>query len=67
MEKVTFTLKDINSWIYAFQRRAQIVTNPQAIKLSQNVASALEEFYNWNIQHGCPINNEFVATDSYII
>ena len=66
-EKVVFTLKDVNDWIYSFQRHASAYSNLEAKEIAQDVADALEAFYNWNIKHGCPITAEFVATDRYII
>lgn len=66
MKKVVFTLRDVNDWIFSFQRRAEVYSNPEAKKVSEDVAKALEAFFNWNIKHGCPMNAEFVATDTYI-
>lgn len=66
MLRVSFTLRDINDWIYSFQRRAETYTNPEAVKLSLNAAKALEESFNWNVSKGCPMDAEFVATDDYI-
>lgn len=65
--KHTFTLKQISDLIYNFRRHAEVWTNPDAVKLALDCQTSLEAFYNWQIQHGCPIETEFVATHNYII
>ena len=65
--KHTCTLKDISDLIFNFQRHAEVWSNPDSIKIASDCVKSLEAFYNWQIQHGTPINAEFTATETYII
>jgi hypothetical protein len=64
--KVTFTLRDVSNWIYAYERFAEVYTNPDAIQAAKKASDGLQSFFDFHVRTGCPMDAEFIASERYI-